>query len=85
MTKIVTFTFYFCFLLCADRNIWDRKEPLPSQIHKGESVYDYYDILEPLGRHVHTFLLIAPTFVFRCWCQIPINIRLYTFEVGFEK
>ncbi|TGZ63952.1 hypothetical protein CRM22_006631 [Opisthorchis felineus] len=31
------------------RNIWDRTVPLPTQVHKGESVYDYYDILEELG------------------------------------
>ncbi|CAL8090942.1 unnamed protein product [Calicophoron daubneyi] len=31
------------------RNIWSGKEPLPAQVHKGESVYDYYDILEELG------------------------------------
>ncbi|KAF8572507.1 hypothetical protein P879_00960 [Paragonimus westermani] len=30
-------------------NIWDHKVPLPTQVHKGESVYDYYDILEELG------------------------------------
>ncbi|KAF6776198.1 hypothetical protein AHF37_04474, partial [Paragonimus kellicotti] len=33
-----------------DHNIWDHKVPLPTQVHKGESVYDYYDILEELGR-----------------------------------
>ncbi|KAA3682313.1 uncharacterized protein DEA37_0008978 [Paragonimus westermani] len=32
-----------------DHNIWDHKVPLPTQVHKGESVYDYYDILEELG------------------------------------
>ncbi|CAH8566640.1 unnamed protein product [Schistosoma rodhaini] len=31
------------------RNIWDKKIPLPTQVHKGESVYDYYDIMEELG------------------------------------
>ncbi|CAH8526186.1 unnamed protein product [Heterobilharzia americana] len=31
------------------RNIWDKQIPLPTQVHKGESVYDYYDILEELG------------------------------------
>ncbi|VDQ00138.1 unnamed protein product [Trichobilharzia regenti] len=31
------------------RNIWDKQTPLPTQVHKGESVYDYYDIMEELG------------------------------------
>ncbi|CAH8545499.1 unnamed protein product [Schistosoma haematobium] len=31
------------------RNIWDKQIPLPTQVHKGESVYDYYDIMEELG------------------------------------
>ncbi|CAH8634151.1 unnamed protein product [Dicrocoelium dendriticum] len=32
------------------RNIWEYSEPLPTQVHKGDSVYDYYDILEELGK-----------------------------------
>ncbi|CAH8497134.1 unnamed protein product [Schistosoma turkestanicum] len=31
------------------RNIWDKQTPFPTQVHKGESVYDYYDIMEELG------------------------------------